>query len=829
MYSVTATLLHPITRFIARSAAGMVAVVATATGFGALLASLQLGWPPFERLDWSVLVALNDAITDLPKAATILSAFTVLGSNVAMWWLVTVAAAGVLIRRQPRIAAYFVATGFGALAITPLTKSFVGWLQPRGDAATAIGQEHVFPSEYAVNATVILGAVLLVVLPIIPRRFRRLAIAVVGALVMAIGITRARLDMQYASDVVAGWLLGLAWLAVTTYAFRLWQAETGMPQRPLSQGLASEAAPQLASTRIVALAHPWLAVAKLAAGLALIAAVLFGLGKLLVSAPPAFDEAVPQWLAAHRSSELNDISYFWSSVGGTRGIIAAGVIIAPLAVAYVRHWRPAVFLSIVLVGEVALFLTVAALVGRSRPDVTQLDGPLPTAAFPSGHVAATACLYGALAVLVVPRTRGWRRWLAIAVAVLMPVMVALSRVYRGEHHPLDIAGGILLAALWLTVVTLFVRPNADLHQAHGSASTSPASLASAPPASPDAGVGIRDTVVVPDETNCYAWRPSAGRRSAVVANPSKMANPAARRAEIAAAFAGAGWPEPMWLETTPEEPGAAQARQVVESGIDLILAAGGDGTVMACASAVVGTDVALAVLPFGTGNLLAANLNLPSRVPAAVAVATGHGRRHVDVGMVGDRCFTVMAGMGFDAQMLHDAPAALKARIGWTAYAVAALRHLCETPMNVDISLDHNPPMTREARTVLIGNVGRLRGGVRLLRDAEPDDGLLHIAVLMVPKRRDWLRLAWALLRHRPTRPNMEVFNATHVTITSDRRQPRELDGDLIEPSDTLTAAVRPGALWLCVPQDSPNGVTTGSTRTATDRTSESGARARSR
>jgi undecaprenyl-diphosphatase len=803
MYSVTAMPLRPIKRFTVRSAIGLAAVLAAATGLGALLAFLQVDWPPLEHLDRGVVIALTDAIADWPESANILSALTALGSNAVIWWLVTVAAAAMLIRRQPRIAAYLVVTGIGALALSPLTKLLVGRMQPHEPEVAVTRQENVFPSEYAVNSTVFFGAVLLVFLPIIPRRFRGLAIALVVTLVVAIGFTRAGLGVPYVSDVAAGWLFGVAWLAVTTHAFRRWRAESGRPQRPLSHGLEPEAAPQLASPRVVPLAHPWLAAAKLGASLVLLAGFLLGLGRFVVAHPPAFDMAVPQWLATHRTSQLDDLSYIWSWIGGTRGIIAVGLVIAPLAVACVRHWRPAVFLSIVLAGEVGLFLTIAATVGRQRPDVTQLDGPLPTLAFPSGHAAATVCLYGAFAVLVVPRTRGWWRWLTIAVAVLVPVMVALSRVYRGEHHPLDVAGGALLALLWLTAVTLVVRPNADLHKALGWAITSRNSLASASAASPDPGIGMRDDAGVPDETDHDIRVLSAERRSAVIANPSKMANPAARRAEIAAALASAGWPEPMWLETTPEETGAAQARQGVKAGVDVVLAAGGDGTVMACASAVVGTDVALAVLPFGTGNLLAANLNLPSRVPAAVAVATGPGRRHVDVGMVDDRCFTVMAGMGFDAQMLHDAPATLKARIGWPAYAVAALRHLCETPMNVDISLDHRPPVTREARTVLIGNVGRLRGGVRLLRDAEPDDGLLHIAVLMLPKRRDWLRLAWALLRNRPTRPNMEVFRATHVSITSDRRQPRELDGDLIEPSDTLTAAIRPNALWLCVPQAS--------------------------
>ncbi len=210
------------------------------------------------------------------------------------------------------------------------------------------------------------------------------------------------------------------------------------------------------------------------------------------------------------------------------------------------------------------------------------------------------------------------------------------------------------------------------------------------------------------------------------------------------------------------------------------------------------------MVPSGTGNLLAANLKLPTHPADAVAAALANGRRRLDVGAVEGRCFTVMAGMGFDAQMLRDTPETLKARLGWLAYVIAAARHLCETPMQVSISLDGAPPFTRRARSVLVGNVGELRGGLRLLPDAQPDDGLLDVAVLMPPRRRSWLPLAWSLIRHRPTAPLLETFQAKQVQITSDRQQPRELDGDLIEPAHTLTATVRPAALWLCVPRPRP-------------------------
>jgi diacylglycerol kinase family enzyme len=290
-------------------------------------------------------------------------------------------------------------------------------------------------------------------------------------------------------------------------------------------------------------------------------------------------------------------------------------------------------------------------------------------------------------------------------------------------------------------------------------------------------------------------------RLAVVANPARMKGTARRDRELHAALARSGWPEPLWLETTREDPGGGQTRQAVQAGADVVFACGGDGTVAACASELAGTDTALAVVPAGTGNLLAANLKLPAHPADAVTAALRGHRRRLDVGEVEGRCFTVMAGMGFDAQLLRDTPETLKATLGWAAYVIAAARHLCEAPMQVTISLDGAPPFTRRARSVLVGNVGELRGGLRLLPDARPDDGLLDVAVLMPPRRRNWLPLAWSLIRHRPTAPLMETFQVKQVEIVSDQQQPREFDGDLIEPSDTLIATVRPAALWLCVPR----------------------------
>jgi diacylglycerol kinase family enzyme len=222
---------------------------------------------------------------------------------------------------------------------------------------------------------------------------------------------------------------------------------------------------------------------------------------------------------------------------------------------------------------------------------------------------------------------------------------------------------------------------------------------------------------------------------------------------------------------------------------------------MSAVSALAGTEVSMAVLPAGTGNLLAANLGLSTDLATGLAVALEGGQRRLDVGTLDGRHFAVMAGMGFDAHMLDATSDTAKKHIGWPAYVLGALKHLKDRPMRVTIRIDGGTPMRRRARSVLVANVGRLQGGLRLLSEAQPDDGVLDIAVLTPNTLRTWVALGWALIRRSERVPALEVFRGSRIEVTSNRPQPRQLDGDLIETGDRLTVSVLPQALWLCVPQ----------------------------
>jgi undecaprenyl-diphosphatase len=170
------------------------------------------------------------------------------------------------------------------------------------------------------------------------------------------------------------------------------------------------------------------------------------------------DHAIPHWFAAHRTASLNQWSATASNLGGTVDILIVSAAACVLLGAFTRRWRPVIFLAVVMAGELAAFLLVEIIVKRPRPDVTHLDSKLPTSAFPSGHMAATMCLYIGIAILVIGLARGWWRYLFLVPAVVMPVVVAIGRVYRGEHHPTDILASMLFAALWLTAATRLIKP-----------------------------------------------------------------------------------------------------------------------------------------------------------------------------------------------------------------------------------------------------------------------------------------------------------------------------------------------------------------------------------
>jgi undecaprenyl-diphosphatase len=235
---------------------------------------------------------------------------------------------------------------------------------------------------------------------------------------------------------------------------------------PVTEGLEPEARPDLRPAQPEPAGGRARHRGRIAAGIlvawVLIVGIVIGLGELIIkrgNGNVLGDETIPHWFAAHRTPSLNRWSEIFSTLGATQAILIVSVATCVVFLAVTRRWRPVVFIATLMFGELAAFLVASTVVKRPRPDVPHLDHHLPTSAYPSGHTAATTCLYVALAILVIGHARGWWRWLFLIPAIGMPALVALSRMYRGEHHPTDVLGSLVFAALWITTLTLLIKPN----------------------------------------------------------------------------------------------------------------------------------------------------------------------------------------------------------------------------------------------------------------------------------------------------------------------------------------------------------------------------------
>jgi membrane-associated phospholipid phosphatase len=170
------------------------------------------------------------------------------------------------------------------------------------------------------------------------------------------------------------------------------------------------------------------------------------------------DAGVSRWLARRRNGELNDATAITSELGGTLTITILAVLTVALAAWAWRRWREPMLVAAAVAGEVGIFLVVTLLVDRGRPPVRHLDEAPPTSSFPSGHTAAAIALYGAVAVLANQRARSALvRGLFVAAAVVIPLVVAASRMYRGMHFLSDVLGGVLLGSVWLLATVRGIR------------------------------------------------------------------------------------------------------------------------------------------------------------------------------------------------------------------------------------------------------------------------------------------------------------------------------------------------------------------------------------
>lgn len=307
-------------------------------------------------------------------------------------------------------------------------------------------------------------------------------------------------------------------------------------------------------------------------------------------------------------------------------------------------------------------------------------------------------------------------------------------------------------------------------------------------------------------------KPPAERLVGVVVNVSKD-NAEYAVALIRQACEHAGMPEPLIEATTPDDPGLVMTDRALAAGCDVVIAAGGDGTLRAVATRLVGTDTTMGIMPLGTGNLFARNIGLPYQNLAACAVEAIHGAaHHVDTlelrlqrpgGRTDQELSLVIAGAGLDAEVMADTRDELKARAGWLAYGEAGLRHVMGGRETVGVKLDDADPETFRVRSVMVANCGMLQAGISLIPEAKFDDGHMDVALFTPRNAFDWARvLSKTFLRLSAEIPVMKVRQAQSARFMMAAPLAFQIDGDAVGEVISVSARVAEASLVV-------NGVST--------------------
>lgn len=274
--------------------------------------------------------------------------------------------------------------------------------------------------------------------------------------------------------------------------------------------------------------------------------------------------------------------------------------------------------------------------------------------------------------------------------------------------------------------------------------------------------------------------------------------------ELRQALARHGCQDPIWHEVRKSRKAGRPVRNAIANGAEVILVWGGDGMVQHCVDAIASSPEprpALAIIPAGTANLLASNLGIEPDIDLAVRTGLYGERLPLDTGSVNGEHFAVMAGAGFDAEMIDRADRAMKARAGRFAYVVAGAASLTTGPVKAVIKIDGKRFYRGRVSCVLAGNVSKVMGGVAVFPAAKPDDGLLDLGVVTARNPAQWASVLGRIAIGKTSGSKfVRLARGTKFTVTFDHPVSYQLDGGTRKPAAKLRLKVHPAAVTVCIP-----------------------------
>lgn len=501
--------------------------------------------------------------------------------------------------------------------------------------------------------------------------------------------------------------------------------------------------------------------------------------------PLAVTVAFILWTALAVSGHLNGLDRALAAPDldprGTLGqilsaiaIVTTPVVLTTIALgiavwAYQRRLRRlAGALTAAALGGWGIAWVLKRLLGRARPESAFADAiTYSGASYPSTHLVSAVILASTIVTIATAARRSTGRiWLIRLAGGAFVVLIGLDRWLMRHHYVSDIIGGALLGATVL-LVTLMA---AGVHT-------------------------VAESMGLVEEPAEYV-----DKQAAIIYNPAKVTDFDMFRKRVEYELRTRGWKPPLWLETTQDDVGHQMVRDARDKDVDLVLVAGGDGTVRTVCSELVGTGIPVGLIPAGTGNLLARNLGVSLDEQEAFRIAFDGQAQPVDVVRFTtdeqSEHFVVMSGIGADAQLIASTNSDLKKLVGSAAYFLAAAQQIGSKPFDVRVTLDGGEPVDRRAMVALVGNVGTLQGGIKIFPNASASDGQLDVLIGNPTSVTDWAKVATGLLGGNDVEP-LEYAQGTHVVLEVSEPVAYQLDGDAEGETRRFEAEVVPDGLLV--------------------------------